>query len=109
MAIIRQQASSRIKRFYSNAMRSHVTLSRETVIAIMRKLRDEMLALDNGIPDGCHIVKPSYLSLWNDNGWTDVSSTNTQWHYAFTHDRTQAIIHDAEHSQNMTDEAIRPV
>lgn len=58
MAIIRQRASSRIKRFYSNAMRSHITLSREAVLAIMRKMRAEMLALDDGIPDGCHIVNP---------------------------------------------------
>ena len=109
MAIIRQRASSRIKRFYANAMRNHVTFSREAVLSIMRKLRAEMLTLDDGIPDGCYIVSPSYLSLWNDNNWTDVSSSNTRWHYAFTHNRTQAIIHDAEHSQNMSDEAMRPV
>ncbi|MBQ6956570.1 MAG: hypothetical protein IJP80_08150 [Bacteroidales bacterium] len=109
MAIIRQRASSRIKRFYSNAMRSHITLSREAVLAIMQKMRAEMLALDDGIPGGCHIVNPSYLSFWNDNGWTDVSSTNTRWHYAFTHTRVQAVIHDAEHSQNMADAAERPV
>lgn len=77
MAIIRQRASSRIKRFYSNAMRCLVTLSREAVLAIMRKMRVEMTTLDDGIPDGCHIVSPSDLSLWNDNNWTDVSSTNT--------------------------------
>ena len=109
MAIIRQRASSRIKRFYANAMRSHITLSREAVLSIMRKMRAEMLALDDGIPDGCHIVSPSHLSMWNDNNWTDVSSNNMRWHYAFTHNRTQAIIHDAEHSQNMSDEAMRPV
>ena len=90
-------------------MRSHITLSREAVLAIMQKMRAEMLALDDGIPGGCHIVNPSYLSFWNDNGWTDVSSTNTRWHYAFTHTRVQAVIHDAEHSQNMADAAERPV
>jgi hypothetical protein len=47
--------------------------------------------------------------LWNENGWTDISSIPTRWHYAFTHNRIQAIIHDAEHSQNMSDEANRPV
>ena len=109
MAIIRQRASSHIKRFYSNAMRSHIPLSREAVLALMQKMRAEMLALDDGIPGGCHIVNPSYLSFWNDNGWTDVSSTNTRWHYAFTHTRVQAVIHDAEHSQNMADAAERPV
>ncbi|MBR1513868.1 MAG: hypothetical protein IJ622_06215 [Bacteroidales bacterium] len=109
MAIIKQRASSRIKKFYANAMRSHTTLSREVVLSIMRKLRAEMLALDDGIPEGCHVVTPSFLSLWNDNKWIDVSSINTRWHYAFTHNRVQAIIHDAEHSQNMADEAVRPL
>jgi hypothetical protein len=106
---MRQRASLRVKKFYENALRSHSTLSREAVLLILRKIRAEMSALDNGIPDGCHIVSPSYLSLWNENGWTDISSIPTRWHYAFTHNRIQAIIHDAEHSQNMSDEANRPV
>lgn len=109
MAIIRQRASLRVKKFYENAMRSHCTLSREAVLTILRNIREEMLALDNGIPDSCHIVNPSHLSLWNEKNWTDVSSTLTRWHYAFTHNKIQAIIHDAEHSQNMSDEAKRPL
>ena len=109
MAIIRQRASLRVKKFYENALRSHTALSREAVLAILRKIREEMLALDNGIPASCHIVNPSYLSFWNEQKWTDVSSTLTHWHYAFTHNRIQAIIHDAEHSQNMSDEAQRPI
>lgn len=108
MAIIRQRASLRVKKFYENALRSHSTLSRESVLIILRRIREEMLALDNGIPDSCHIVNPSYLSLWNEKKWTDVSSALTHWHYAFTHNKIQAIIHDAEHSQNMSDEAQRP-
>ena len=109
MAIIRQRASLRVKKFYENALRSHTTLSREAVLTILRKIREEMLALDDGIPDSCHIVNPSYLTLWNEHKWTDVSSTLTRWHYAFTHNKIQAIIHDAEHSQNMSDEAQRPI
>ncbi len=109
MAIIRQRASLRVKKFYENAMRSHSTLSRESVLIILRKIRDETLALATGIPDSCHIVNPSYLSLWNEKEWTDVSSALTRWHYAFTHNKVQAIIHDAEHSQNMSDEAQRPI
>ena len=109
MAIIRQRASLRVKRFYQNDMHSHSTLSRETVMDILRKVRAEMLALDDNIPDGCHIVSPSCLSLWNEMKWTDVSSLNTGWHYAATHSKTQAIIYDAEHSQNMSDEAQRPL
>ena len=109
MAIIRQRASLRVKKFYENALRYHTTFSREAVLAIIGKIREEMLALDNGIPDSCHIVNPSYLTLWNEQKWTDVSSTLTRWHYAFTHNKIQAIIHDAEHSQNMSDEAQRPI
>ncbi len=81
MAIIRQRASLRVKKFYENALLHHNTLSREAVLIILRKIKIEMLALDNGIPDGCHIVNPSYLSLWNERGWTDVSSIQTRWHY----------------------------
>ncbi len=109
MAIIRQRASLRVKKFYENALLYHNTLSREAVLIILRKIKTEMLALDNGIPDGCHIVNPSYLSLWNEREWTDVSSIQTRWHYAFTHNRIQAVIHDAEHSQNMADNANRPL
>ena len=109
MAIIRQRASLRVKKFYENALKCHSTLSREAVLAILRKIREEMLSLDNGIPDSCHIVNPSYLSLWNEQKWTDVSSAVTHWHYAYTHNKNQAIIHDAEHTQNMSDEAQRPI
>ena len=109
MAIIRQRASLRVKKFYENALRSHRTLSREAVLTILRRIREEMLALDDGIPDSCHIVNPSYLTLWNEQKWTDVSSMLTRWHYAFTHNKIQAIIHDAEHAQNMSDEAQRPI
>ena len=109
MAIIRQRASLRVKKFYENALRRHGTLSRESVLIILGRIREEMLALDHGIPDSCHIVNPSHLSLWNEKEWTDVSSALTRWHYAFTHNGNQAIIHDAEHSQNMTDEALRPI
>ena len=109
MAIIRHRASLRVKKFYENALLHHNTLSKEAVLIILRKIKNEMLALDNGIPEGCHIVNPSYLSLWNEREWTDVSSIQTRWHYAFTHNRTQAVIHDAEHSQNMTDDANRPI
>ena len=109
MAIIEQRASLLIKKFYENALNSHITLSRETVITILRRTRDEILLLDHGISDGCHVINPSHLSLWNEKKWTDVSSNITHWHYAFTHNKIQAIIHDAEHAQNMSDEAIRPV
>ena len=109
MAIIRQRASLRVKKFYENALWCHSTLSREAVLAILRKIREEMISLDNGIPDSCHIVNPSYLSLWDEQKWSDVSSAVTHWHYAYTHNKIQAIIHDAEHSQNMSDEAQRPI
>lgn len=109
MAIIKQRASLRIKKFYENALNNHITLSQETVLTILRRIRDEMLSLDNGIPDGCHVINPSHLSLWNEKKWTDVSSSMTHWHYAFTHNKIQAIIHDAEHAQNMSDDARRPV
>ena len=109
MANIRQRASLRVKKFYENALCGHSTLSRKAVLSILRRIREEMLALDNGIPESCHIVNPSYLSLWNKQKWTDVSSALTHWHYAFTHNDIQAIIHDAEHAQNMSDEAQRPI
>lgn len=109
MAIIKLRASLRIKKFYENALNSHITLSQETVLTILRRIRNEMLSLDCGVPDGCHFVYPSFLSLWNENGWTDVSSSITHWHYAFTHNKIQAIIHDAEHTQNMSDKARRPI
>ena len=109
MAIIKQRASLRVKRFYENSLHCHSTLSREAVLSSLRKIRSEMLALDDGIPDRCHIVSPSYLSLWNYHKWTDVSSLVTRWHYAYSHNGVQAIIHDAEHAQNMSDEAHRPI
>lgn len=109
MAIIKMRASLRVKRFYINVLHFHSALSRDAVLIILKKIREEMLALDNGVPDGCHIVNPSYLSLWNEKQWIDVSSVRTKWHYAFTHNGIQAVIHDAEHSQNMSDEAIRPI
>ena len=107
MAIIRYRAMSRIKQYYDNAPRKHPSLSKEQALAIIRRLRDEMKQLDYGIPVGCHIVSPSWLSEWNQNHWTDVSSTNTRWHYALIK-KSQAIICDAEHSDNMSDEAARP-
>lgn len=109
MAIIKERASNRIKTFYNNAMRKHTSLSRDAVKTTMQTIRNEMKALDNSIPSGCHVVKPSYLTLWNDNSWIDVSSHRTKWHYAYTHNETQAIIHDAEHSNNMSDSAMRPI
>lgn len=109
MAIIKQRASLRIKKFYENALNSHITLSREVVLTILKRIRNEMLSLDNGIPDGCHVIIPSHLSLWNEKKWVDISSSITHWHYAFTHNKIQAIIHDAEHAQNMFDDARRPI
>lgn len=41
MAIIRQRASLRVKKFYENAMCSHSTLSRESVLVILRRIRGE--------------------------------------------------------------------
>lgn len=56
----------------------------------------EMKMLDKGIPKGCHIVSPSWLSEWNCTKWVDISSLNTKWHYAYQN-QNQAIIFDAEH------------
>lgn len=109
MAIIKERASDRIKTFYNNAMRKHTSLSRDAVKAIMQAIRNEMKVLDNSIPAGCHVVKPSYLTLWNENSWIDVSSRRTKWHYAYTHNGKQATIHDAEHSNNMSYSAMRPI
>lgn len=98
---------SRIKQFYNNATKHHSSLSKEQVLSIVRKIRMEMKMLDDVIPNGCHIVSPSWLNEWNENKWMDVSSLKTNWHYAYLK-KKQAIIFDAEHSNNMSDNAHRP-
>lgn len=108
MAKIEAQAYKRIRKYYTNAAKAHPSMA-DSIESLINVIEQEMSLLDNGIPPKCHIVNPSFLTMWNENGWTDVSSLNTKWHYAYTHDGTQAIIHDAEHSNNMSDSAMRPI